>query len=188
MPEEKLSFISQKTFNPPVYKSAGPGVLLIFSFLIFFLSGSLAIGLFFYKNSLKKEIDSMNDSLVSARAAFELPVINKLINISDKISSVKKLLAERNSLIPIFDLLESTTLKDVRFKNFKYSTSEKNFTVVLDGTTKNYSVLAAQSDIFEKEKDIKEVLLSNFNLGEKGVVNFMAKIVFDPELVVYKSK
>ncbi|MCX6731836.1 MAG: hypothetical protein NTX55_02520, partial [Candidatus Parcubacteria bacterium] len=101
MPEDKLSFIPQKTFEPAFYKRRGPGILIIFSFLIFFLSISAYGALFLYKNSLSKEVNVLTDSLERARAAFELPLINEITQTSEKIDSSRKLLEQHVSLAPI---------------------------------------------------------------------------------------
>ena len=187
MPEDKLSFIPQKTFEPAFYKRRGPGILIIFSFLLFFLSISAYGVLFLYKNSLNKELNVLTDSLERAKAAFELPLINEINQTSEKIDYSKKLLEQHVSLVPIFDFLGQNTLKDARFKSFKYSIAKnENPTVSLEGLAKDYSTIAVQEDIFEKDKNIKSVLFSGLGLGEKGIINFSVKLTFDPSMLIYK--
>lgn len=189
MPEDKLSFIPQKTFEPAFYKRRGLGIVIVFSFLLFFISISAYGALFLYKNSLNKETNVLTDSLERAKAAFELPLINEVNQTSEKIDYSKKLLEQHVSLVPVFDFLEKNTSKDVRFKNFKYSSVQnENPTVLLDGSAKNYSTLAFQGDIFEKDKNIKGVLFSSLGLGEKGMINFAVKLIFDPSMLIYKAE
>ena len=187
MPEDKLSFIPQKTFEPAFYKRRGPGIIIVFSFLLFFISISAYGALFLYKNSLNKEVNVLTDSLERAKAAFELSLINEVNQTSEKIDYSKKLLEQHTSLVPVFDFLEKNTLKDVRFKSFKYSIAKnENPIVLLDGSAKNYSMLALQGDIFEKDKNIKNVLFSGLGLGEKGMINFTVKLILDPSMFIYK--
>jgi len=187
MPEDKLSFIPQKTFEPAFYKRRGPGIIIVFSFLLFFISISAYGALFLYKNSLDKEIGVLTDSLERAKAAFELPLINEINQTSEKIDYSKKLLEQHVSLAPIFDFLGQNTLKDARFKSFKYSIAKnENPTVSLEGLAKDYSTIAVQEDIFEKDKNIKSVLFSGLGLGEKGIINFSVKLTFDPSMLIYK--
>ncbi len=187
MLEDKLSFIPQKTFEPTFYKRRGPGIIIIFSFLLFFISISVYGALFLYKNSLNKEVSVLTESLERARAAFELPLINEVNQISEKIDYSKKLLEQHVSFVPILDLLERNTVKDIRFKGLKYSiVQNENPTVLLEGSAKNYSTLAFQGDIFEKDKNIKGVLFSGLGLGEKGMINFTVKLILDPPMLIYK--
>lgn len=187
MPEDKLSFIPQKTFETPFYKRRGPGIIIVFSFLLFFISVSAYGALFLYKNSLNKEVSVLTDSLERAKAAFELPLINEVNQTSEKIDYSKKLLEQHVSLVSIFDFLEKNTLKDIRFKSFKFSIApNKTPTVLLEGSAKNYSTLAFQGDIFEKDKNIKSVLFSGLSLGEKGMINFAVKLILDPQMLIYK--
>jgi hypothetical protein len=168
MPEDKLSFIPQKSLEPAFYKGRGPGIIFVFLFLLFLISISAYGALFLYKNSLSKEISALADSLEKAKAAFELSLINEVNQTSEKIDYSKKLLEQHISPLPIFDFLEKNTLKDIRFKDFKYSiVKDGSLTVLLNGTAKSYSDLALQGDIFEKDKNIKSVLFSRLNLGEK---------------------
>ncbi|MBI4692100.1 MAG: hypothetical protein HY773_01510 [Candidatus Terrybacteria bacterium] len=188
MPEDKLSFIPKKTFTGPVYKSKGPGLFLAFSFLALLISGAFYGGLFFYRNTLQKKITSLSSSLERAKIAFELPLINELFTISEKIDSSKTLLSQHRTLLPIFDLLEKLTLKDVRFKSFRFSFSKESGPLVLmDGQTRNYSTLASQGEIFGKDKNIKKVSFSNLSLGSKGLINFTIHLNLEPSLLSYKG-
>lgn len=192
MPEEKLSFIPKRTSNVPAYGTGGGfGVFFVFSFLVFLLSVSFTAGTYFYRDSLKKEINSMGVSLEKAKDDFEPSLVYEIVNTSEKIDSIKKLFEQRTTLVPLFDFLEKTTIKTVKFNNFKYSFGEgdgSEVVVTMDGVAKNYSVLAVQSNIFERERAIKEVSFSGFNLGSKGLVNFVTKITFDRNFINFKEE
>jgi hypothetical protein len=189
MSEEKLSFIPKKSFEKPLYKRSGPGLFLTFSFLLLLVSGLIYGGAILYSNNLKKQIDLLSKSLERAKAAFEFPLINELFNASQKIHSSKIILEKHITLVPVFDILESSILKDVRFNNFKYSLSKaQEQTVLMDGTAKNYSSLASQGEIFEKNKNIKNVSFSNLGLGDKGTINFTVTLILDPIITAYKAE
>lgn len=193
MPEDKLSFIPKKNVPHPLYKSRGPGLFLAFSFLLLIISAMLLGGLFFYKKSLTEEVDSLKETLTKVRASFELSLINEIAQTSDKINSAKMLLNNHKSLTPFFDFLETSTLPEVRFKDFDYSLfssgdKAEEVAVKMSGIAKNYTALASQSEIFEKEKNIKSFYFSDFKLGDKGTVNFSVQIVLDPMLLKYKTQ
>ena len=189
MPEDKISFIPKKTFERPFYKRSGPGFFLTSSFLLLLLSGLICGVAILYRNSLKKQVDLLSDSLERAKAAFEIPLINKLFNISEKIKTSKILLEQHKTIVPVFDLLEKSTLKDVRFNNFKYSFSkDKKPIISMKGMARSYSSLALQGKAFEEEKNIKNVSFFGLNLGDKGTINFNVTLVLDPSLVFYKTE
>lgn len=193
MPEDKLSFIPKKGAPISVYKSRGPGLFLAFSFLLFIVSGLFLGGLVFYKKSLAKEVDLLKETLNKVRTAFEISLINEIVQTSDKINLAKTLLDKHKSITPFFDFLEASTLPEVRFKDFDYaliSSGDKNeeIAIKMNGIAKNYTALAMQSEIFEKEKNIKSFYFSDFKLGEGGTVNFNVQIVLDQSFFKYKTQ
>ncbi len=189
MPEDKISFIPKKTFEKPLYKRSGPGFFLTSSFLLLLLSGLIYGGMILYRNSLKQQVDVLSDSLERAKATFEFPLINELFNVSEKIKVSKVLLEQHKTIAPIFDFLEKSTLKDVRFKSFKYSfLKDKELIISMEGMAKSYSSLALQGKAFEEEKNIKTVSFSGLNLGDKGAINFKVTLALDPSFISYKAK
>lgn len=161
--------------------------MVISSFLVFLVSILIYGGLLLYKNSLSNEIKTLADSLERAKAAFEPSLIKELKNLSDKISASQKLLEKHISSAAVFDFLEKNTLKKVRLRSLKYSASEKEGVIVLiEGTTDGYKTLAQQGDVFEKDKNVKSISFSGLNLGEKGLVNFSAKLSLGPSFIIYK--
>jgi hypothetical protein len=189
MPENKLSFIPQKKFEPALYKGRGLGFAIIISFLLFFISIGTYGGLWLYKNNLSGQTAVLADSLEKAKAAFDIPMINNLGQVSGKIDSSKKLLEQHISPLPILDTLAKDTLKTVRFKGFRYAASKAEGTVItMEGSANDYSSLALQGDVFEKDKNIKSVSFSGLGLGEKGVVNFGVKLTLDPSMIIFKGE
>jgi len=193
MPEDKFSFIPKKTFASPVYRRRGLGFLGTISTVLFLVSAFVAGGLWLYRADLQKQITLKEDDLAKTEAGFEVSLINTLINVSEQIEATKKLIANHKTILPIFDFLEKNTLKEVGYKNFKYSLNNNgNPEVVLGGSANGYGVLALQVETFEalrgKDKEIESVSFSDVSVGEKGTVNFNAKLIFNPSVVAYNGK
>jgi hypothetical protein len=179
MPEEKQSF----------YREKGPGIFATISFLIFLLSIFAYGGLFLYRKNIQGKIDTLTDSFKRATGAFEPILINELVQTSEKINLSKQFLAKHTTLTPVFDFLEQSTLKSIRFKNFKYSFSAmESPSILMGGLARDYSSLALQEKIWAKNKNIKEISFSKLTLGEKGLVNFEVKLSLDPSLIAYGAK
>lgn len=184
--EEKLSFIPRKSFEPTTYKSAGWGVAVTFCFLILLAVAIVGGGMEYYKKDLNVQIEIAGKKLGAEDAVLEPETINDIVKISNRIAVVKGLLSSHKTTLPIFDLLDELTLKDVRFLNFSFSVKDR--IISLNGVAKSYLSLALQEEEFRHERNsdkIESVSLSNFALGEKGVVNFFAIITVRPEVLNY---
>lgn len=163
----------------------------LFSFLalvIFIISVFLAVGIFGYKFYLKYRIDKMGADLEEARATLEPEAIRELTRLDNRIISTQELVAKHHVLSPLFEFLEVSTPKTVRFSNFRYSMTEKGLELSMKGEARGYTALALQADIFSKSEYFKDSIFSDLNLNEKGDVNFSFKTIVDPSLVSYERK
>lgn len=186
--EDKISFIPKRNLNPePRGRRSGLGFFVALSSVIFFLSLALWGGLVLYGNYLNDNNDSLNKQLNAQKGSFETASVKEIVNLSQKINLADRLTKTHKAPSSIFDFLASYTLKDVRFTDFNYSFSEENGAVVsMAGSAKSYSDIALQSDAFKGVALVKNILFSDFNLDNKGMVKFSVKINFDPSIINYK--
>jgi hypothetical protein len=190
-PKFQTSFIPKK----PIGSVSGSGVNVIRSTNIFSVVTTVVFivtlltsgGLFFYKNLLTNQIKDADKNIISARDAFEPEKIQELVDANSRIISAKKLLENHIVVSKILILLESLTIKRMRFVEFNYANKDNNHNITISGEVQTYNALAQQQDIFLKNDFIKNPIFSNFNLGDNGyiLVNFSAQI--DPSLISYKK-
>lgn len=184
--EDNLSFIPKKTFVPSVGQGHGFDVLTTSTFLILLVSGLVAGGLYFYRDSIQKQIAAQKQSLERAQADFEISTINGIVNRSDKIEAAQTLLENHKTLLPIFSFLEKNTSSETRYSTFSYVLNEDGDPeITLIGAAKSYGVLGNQIQTIEQHKDVKKAEFSGIRLGDKGQVNFSVKITFDPSLIKF---
>jgi len=188
--EDKISFIPKKNLNPePRGRRSGLGFFVAFSALMFFLSVGLWGGLILYEKYLNDNNDQLNASLNKQKGSFETASVKEIVNLSQKINLADRLIKTHKAPSPIFDLLASYTLKDVRFSSFDFSVSEEgSVSVEMAGLAKSYSDIALQSDAFKSVALVKGASFSDFSLDNKGMVRFAAKIDLDPSIINYKVK
>ena len=189
--EEKGSFIPKKTLAKPVYVGSGVGLFLSFSFLMIVISGLLFGGAYLYKGFLEKNNNEMLDSLKRAQDILDPVFIQEMQTIDTKIESSKVLLGQHRMPSALFEFLEQSTLESVRFSNFDFSfpsQKDENVIVNLRGTAKGYSSLALQAREFQNNKYVENVIFSGLSLGEKGVINFSAKVIIDTNFLAYQVK
>ena len=163
----------------------------LFSFLawiIFNISVVLALGMFGYKFYLKYSIDQMGVDLENARATLQSEVISELTRLDNRITSSRELILAHQNLSPLFEFLEVSTPRTVRFSDFRYSMTPQGLELSMTGEARGYTALASQSDIFNKSQYFKDSIFSNLKLNTKGDVIFSFRAVVDPSLVSYQRE
>ncbi len=169
------------------YRQKGAGLFFILSSIILIISLGLLGGVYFYRQSLQKDIDASSASLERARAAFEPKLINELGSLNNAIDASTKPFSQHQAVSNIFKTIESSTLPDAAFSNFNYKISSGGTpTVSMTGEAKSYSQVAIQAKIFRDDDSIDQVSFSNLALKEAGKVSFNLQLVFKPLNLIYK--
>jgi len=89
---------------------------------------------------------------------------------------------------PLFDYLESSTLKSVRFTEFSYNTAPSGVELVVRGEAGGYAAVALQADIFNKGSYFKDSTFSDLSLDERGNVTFTYQAKVAPSLISYQKQ
>ena len=163
-------------------------LLSFLSIIIFTIAILLALGVFGYKFYLKYRIDQMGTDLEVARATLNQETITELTRLDSRMKSVQTLLARHRVLTPLFQFLEVSTPKTVRFNDLEYSMSEKGLEISMDGEARGYVALALLADIFSRSENFKDVIFSDLNLNEKGDVKFSFSATVDPRFLSYQRE
>jgi hypothetical protein len=162
----------------------------LFSFLatiIFVLSLIAGVVVFGYNFYLTSNIAKMGNDLTTAKASLDPYTINQISRLNSRIISTQTLLSSHVVLSPLFDFLENSTLKSLRWTNFNYGMTKDGLQLMMQGQARGYSALALQADIFNKTKYIKSPLFTNLTLDDKGNVTFIFSAILDPSIVSYKK-
>lgn len=163
-------------------------LFFVISVIIFIITLIAALAVFSYKKILIERIATMNAELSSAKNAFEPDLIDMLRKFSNRVEVAKKVVDNHSVLSPVFDLLENQTLVGITFDNFKYESRDGAASLLsMSGQSKNFNSVALQSDIFGREKMIKNPVFSDLNLDQSGNVVFKFSASLDPSLTAYKN-
>lgn len=190
-PKFNTSFIPKK----PIVADSGlvsraPEANNIFNTIataIFILTLFATGAVFLYKNILIRQVSEADTALNEARSAFETEKIQSLLDLNARISSAKNLLEKHVVVSEVLGLLQSLTVKRMRFASFKYSNSDGLPTLSLKGEVQTYNALAEQSRIFSGSEFIKNQKFSDFSLGENGNIGVTFFGTLDPQLTSYKE-
>lgn len=166
-------------------KGKHQSLLSFLALIIFILSIVLAAGVFGYKFYLKYSIENMGTALEEARSNLQSETISELMYLDSRIVSTKELVSKHKVLTPLFEFLELSTPKTVRFNNFNFSVAEAGIELSMIGEARGYSALAFTADIFNKTEFFKDPVFSDLRLNDRGDVVFSFRAIVDPKQVLY---
>lgn len=188
--EFQTSFIPKKTVieSPKRIKSGGGAINLI-AFIVFLASLIAAGGAYFYRESVKTDIEEFKRSLAVAKNQFEPSLITELQILDKRLNAATTILDKHIAVSPIFVLLEEVTLPTVRYSDFSYEvdTTTNLVNVTMKGEAKGYNFIALQADLFDDNKFIKNPIFSDFVLDQTGNIDFNLTFSVDKSLVSYES-
>jgi len=189
----QTSFIPKKPIlEERVATSSRPavGLLVIISIFVLFTVLIASGGLYFYKGVLTKNIEKMESDLSLAKNRFEPAKINQLQVLDKRLQASNTILSKHIAVSPIFQALQTLTMKTIRYTKFAYSLgTEKDpkIMVKMSGQAVGYRSIALQSDLFKKNKYLLDPVFSNLSLDDKGNVLFDLEFSVDPSFVDYKQ-
>lgn len=190
----QTSFIPKKPMIEERAVARRPiGALVVISILIFLTMILASGGLYFYKGILTQNITKMESDLNLAKNRFEPAKISQLQLLDRRLNASSQILSKHIAISPVFQALESLTMKTVRYTKFDYSfVDDKNpannkIIVNMSGQAIGYRSIALQADLFSKNKNLIDPIFSNLSLDNKGNVLFDLVFSVDANFVDYKQ-
>ena len=179
-------------------QSNGLSLLLLVSIIIFFISLGLAGYIFLEKNLLIKNIETDIATIEQNKGGLtsDAVTIESLVELNSRINVAKDLLDKHVAVSPIFNFLQQATLKSVRFRNFSFSSLDKDVSgvgrvsVQMSGVATSWETVASQADEFgqpEWKRIISEPKISNLSLNPDGSVSFLFSAHVSPDFLVYEN-
>lgn len=192
-PNFRTSFIPKK----PIVSTQGVGgatvikttnIISLVGNIVFVFMLLISGGLFFYKSMLNDQIVQAGLDLDAARDAFQLDVIQELIDVNARLRATNDLLNQHVAISEFLLFLQEKTIKNVRFESLDYKNEVNNQSVTMKVEGSSYNALASQGEIFSKEEFIKSPYFSEFNTKDNGIVTAVFSSNIDAALVSYKRK
>ncbi|MEI6296355.1 MAG: hypothetical protein WCO84_01750 [bacterium] len=194
----QTSFIPKKplTSSGVIKEKAGfSGVLNFISIIIFITTLSVYGGAYVYKATLDSSIAGIKSDLAKVQSELENKntLMTEMIRFDSKLKTIGSLLDGHITLRNLFGFLEESTIKDVRYNDFKYTNKDnQSVDLKLSGESLNYSSIALQVKEFNAskktgDKDFTNVIFSDLNPSLTGNVVFKASASVKPDLVFYKN-
>src|SRR3989344_5195340 len=115
----QTSFIPKKPLAEEKITRRKPASLVYFVAVALFIVSILSAGgVYFYKVTLESSIKNMDSSLTKARSSFEPSFLDNVQNLDRRINSAREILSQHVMVSPIFEALQTLTLRTVRFTKF----------------------------------------------------------------------
>lgn len=185
--EGRTTFIPQgATVSSGAPKRRTFGIFTIIAVLVFIASlGGLGSSIL-YEQQLQRDIAELDDLIQRSEDAFNRPLLEEISRLDRKIDAAREVLANHRSLQPLFTLLDSNTLHNIRFTTFGFdTTSDGMYNITMQGVGRDYSAIALQSDAFVQTRRLRDVVFTNLRLTSEGVITFTMTARVDPDLLAY---
>lgn len=192
-PTFQTTFIPKKPVVPITTETKPSGIVTFFGFIatIVFIAAVVSYGIFFfYKKQLTATISTTSASLERQSTTFDSNIVLELDDVNRRLKSAETLLSNHTIVTPLFKSLEEITLKTVRFTNFSLqmpTPDNQKTSVKMSGVAQGYDAIALQSDMFSKNRFLKDPIFSNLVPDQKGNVTFELNFSIDPSFVLYKT-
>lgn len=185
----QTSFIPKKPIvSDARTRSSGISLFTVVSIFIFVVSLVSAGLVFVGQKYLSDQLAKDKESFKKAQEIFDPITVDTLVKVDRRIESAKKILSKHIAILPIFEYLESKTLKNIRFKSMDLLFSENGVAELdMKGEAKNFSAVALQSDVFAESKELKNPIISDIDLNLTGGITFSFKTQVEPSAVLYRN-
>jgi hypothetical protein len=154
------------------------------------LTVGAAGGLYVYKNKLDSDILAVNKTILEKKGDLHVENINTWKRLDERIKISKQLMQSHIATSLLFKFLEDQTMRRIQFTALTMGPGISGFNVSIKGVTDSYATLALQADVLGSEsvsKYLKNPLISDVALDDRGQVTFGINATIDPGLISYSE-
>ncbi|HEY9583934.1 MAG TPA: hypothetical protein VJI66_03170 [Candidatus Paceibacterota bacterium] len=194
----QTSFIPKKPLladQTPRKHRGGMSVFMFVSVMIFIFSIAGSVYSVFWKKVLLTSQDNYRVELKKAEERFNSSLIEELRRVNTKLDLTKSLLKNHLAVSEVFSIISGLTIEGVRFTSFDFSEPADSgvIKVSMRGVGNSFSAIAFQSDVFGQSekygtnKVVKNPVLSDLVLDQKGDVTFTFIASIEPSTISYEK-
>ncbi len=191
--EFRTTFIPKKPVATAPVSSRGSGggptgILFTLGLLILIITVALAGGVYFFEKVENEKTITLQNKIKELERTLETNVIQEFNVLDKRFRNADTLLKQHAVFYPIFRILESSALPEVRFTKLDISLNESGDVIAnLSGESDGYRSIALQSQALSKNKALKNIIFSNFVVTPRSLVSFdMSFTVTKSDLIYAK--
>lgn len=155
--------------------------------LLFILSMLSTGGLFAYKRMVRNDVDNLKLQLASAEQSIDRKTIDEIKAVDWKLKSITEVLNNHVTISKYFEMLQNSTVRDVRFDNLRYLANPGgDIEVVMGGRTKSFATIALQEDVLLRDPNSISIDFGNLRSDKQdGSVTFSLKGKFKNNIIKF---
>ncbi len=190
----QTSFIPKKplvTENPGTPTREPVSIFLILSILVFLCAVGSVAGVYVWEKTVRAQQESYKQVLAENRKSFGEEQLELFQRLNTKINLAQDYL--KNHLTPraLFNILSAVTLENIRYTGFNFTPPEKKgdpILITMSGQGASFQAVAYQSDVLGRQAGIKNPILADFAVDDKGFVSFSFAGQIDSSDILYRSR
>ena len=187
-PQAQASFIPKRSLDVSAPRGGGGGLVFLIALLIFVASLVAAGAAFAYTQYLNNAITTKAKSLTLAEGAYDPGSIQDLASLDTRLTQAKILLDKHVAATGLFAFLSTQTLNAVSFSNFSYELNiDGSAKITLQGTADSFATVALQSDQFDGNRLLSDVIFSGITADATGRINFSVSATVDASVLSYSA-
>lgn len=183
----KASLVREQSFLERPRPRNAMGILAT---IIFIATVAGYAGLYFYNNSLERQIAAKLGEIQNVQKVFNAsPQVGKATSFRFRAEIVQGLLNAHIAVSPILKFLSENTLRSVMYEKFSFTKDDDGVVVKLVGEAPSYASLAYQREVLkQKTKELSNVVVSDVGLTPFGTVSFNLALTFKPDYLSYINR
>ncbi len=155
---------------------------LILALVLFFVSVTVAGGVYFYRLQVEKRVEAKAATLDAAEKLFNIDEINTYKRVDVRLGTAKNLVDTHALFTVILNLLEVQATQNVALTSLSYTKEGKGSVILLaSGQATNYAAVYSQSEAWRSAAPfVEKVEISQLTLDDQtGIVTFSAKLMLN---------
>lgn len=172
------------------YRTNYGSAFQFFAYGVFALAVLLALSVFAYGRILASAKDARDAELAKAEASIDPTTVEGFVRLRNRLTSSKTLLNNHPAFSGFFAAVEKLLPANARFATLTLSSREGGGAMLeAAGVAKNFNVLAALSNAFALDGNIKDAIFSNITINAKdNSVSFSLTAALHAKLIAFKAQ
>jgi hypothetical protein len=169
------------------YGSDAFDVVVLLGVIALVVAGTMAAGVFLYKQFASNELAAKKAQLNKAKEAFQPNLVRDLARLDERISIAEGILQTHIAPSAFFDILQQLTLRSVQFHSMNFDTAVADkLHIKMDGKAASVNSVAYQSSVFGGHPAIKNSIFSIGSIAKDGV-DFVVEFDLSPEAINFAT-
>ncbi len=185
-PTIPTSFVPKQPVAPQTRRPRPQAGVLYYAALFILAVMVVGAGLTFaYSLYLNNVRDSRQARLHTAEQGINNDTVTSFIQLRNRIQTANVILNQRIRVSQFFDVLETLTLQNVRFKTLTFSVgNDRSAKITMSGSARSFNALAVESSAFAHNENFKRAIFSGIAADKSGVVSFTLNAELAPKLLL----